>query len=173
MEEERGKEREKEKFEATYHHTTFPFLVVATVMKLETDSCSMGSPLNWRYSCAAWVRDWMRGGGVPAEEAVGGRGNHCISWRQVRFTVFWLSYNSLLQNWKKKLGPDTLLYTGRTSTTCSLLHILYWSLPDAPTSPSPPSSPLLLLISTPGCTILLRESERCSHCMFWVHVCAQ
>ena len=45
--------REKEKFEATYHHTTFPFLVVATVMKLETDSCSMGSPLNWRYSCAA------------------------------------------------------------------------------------------------------------------------
>ena len=49
----KGKRKEEEKFEATYHHTTFPFLVVATVMKLETDSCSMGSPLNWRYSCAA------------------------------------------------------------------------------------------------------------------------
>ena len=51
--EEKGKREEEEKFKATYHHTTFPFLVVATVMKLETDSCSMGSPLNWRYSCAA------------------------------------------------------------------------------------------------------------------------
>ena len=51
--EEKGKREEEEKFEATYHHTTFPFLVVATVMKLETDSCSIESPLNWGYSCAA------------------------------------------------------------------------------------------------------------------------
>lgn len=44
-----SKERreDEEKFEVAYHHTTFPFLVVATVMKLETDSCSMESPLSW------------------------------------------------------------------------------------------------------------------------------
>lgn len=36
----------------------------------------------------------MRGGGVPAEEAVGERGQHCITQRKVRYTISYMLLNT-------------------------------------------------------------------------------